>query len=115
MPDTRAATVGIYDRQSRLFGDAGQQLLRRTRVGIVGLGGAGSVLAEILGRLGVGEFVLADPERAEDTNLPRLIAARHRDAVLPSWLPRMSRGPIAEPKSADGSPQHSSREPRRAH
>ena len=86
--EKNAATLGIYDRQSRLFGDAGQELLRRTRVGIVGLGGAGSVLAELLGRLGVGEFVLADPERAEDTNLPRLIAARRRDAVAPSWLPR---------------------------
>ena len=87
-PEKKAAAVGLYDRQSRLFGDAGQQLLRRTRVGIVGLGGAGSVLAELLGRLGVGEFVLADPERAEDTNFPRLIAARRRDAIVPSWLPR---------------------------
>ena len=87
-PETKAAALGMYDRQSRLFGDAGQELLRRTRVGIVGLGGAGSVLAELLGRLGVGEFVLADPERAEDTNLPRLIAARRMDAVLPSWFPR---------------------------
>ena len=89
MPESRAAAIGMYDRQSRLFGDTGQELLRRTRVGIVGLGGAGSVLAELLGRLGVGEFVLADPERAEDTNLPRLIAARRRDAILPSWLPRV--------------------------
>ena len=87
-PETKAAAVGIYDRQSRLFGEAGQDLLRRTRVGIVGLGGAGSVLAELLGRLGVGEFVLADPQRADDTNLPRLIAARRLDAVVPSWLPR---------------------------
>ena len=89
IPEMSVDAIGIYDRQSRLFGDAGQELLRRTRVGIVGLGGAGSVLAELLGRLGVGEFVLADPEKAEDTNLPRLIAARRRDAVLPSWLPRV--------------------------
>ena len=89
MPETRVASVGIYDRQSRLFGDTGQELLRKTRVGIVGLGGAGSVLAELLGRLGVGDFVLVDPDRAEDTNLPRLIAARRRDAVLPSWVPRV--------------------------
>ncbi len=87
-PEPKVA-VGIYDRQSRLFGDAGQELLRRTRVGIVGLGGAGSVLAELLGRLGVGEFVLADPDKAEETNLPRLIASRRRDAILPSWLPRV--------------------------
>ena len=70
VPDAREEGCGsrMYDRQSRLFGDAGQELLRRTRVGIVGLGGAGSILAELLGRLGVGEFVLADPDRAEGTN-----------------------------------------------
>ena len=60
-PAKKAVTAGLYDRQSRLFGDAGQELLRRTRVGIVGLGGAGSILAELLARLGVGEFILADP------------------------------------------------------
>ena len=97
-PDTGATAVGMYDRQSRLFGDAGQALLRRTRVGIVGLGGAGSVLAELLGRLGVGEFVLADPDRAEDTNLPRLIAARRRDAIVPSWLPGAVTRRLRSPK-----------------
>lgn len=89
MPEKKASAVGMYDRQSRLFGDAGQELLRRTRVGIVGLGGAGSILAELLGRLGVGEFVLADPDRADMTNLPRLIGARRRDALTRSWLPRV--------------------------
>ena len=87
-PKRQSSAVGSYDRQSRLFGDAGQELLQQTRVGIVGLGGAGSILAELLGRLGVGEFVLADPDRAEDTNLPRLLAARRRDAVALSWLPK---------------------------
>ena len=87
MPEKRVAAVGMYERQSSLFGDAGQDLLRRTRVGIIGLGGAGSILAELLGRLGVGEFVLADPDRAEETNLPRLIGARRRDAILPTWVP----------------------------
>ena len=87
-PPAHSSTHRQYDRQSRLFGDRGQDLLRRTRVGIVGLGGAGSILAELLGRLGVGEFVLADPDKAELTNLPRLIAARRVDAFSPSWLPR---------------------------
>jgi molybdopterin/thiamine biosynthesis adenylyltransferase len=70
-----------------LFGDAGQETLHKARVGIIGLGGAGSILAELLGRLGVGEFVLADPDKAEGTNLPRLIAARRSDAVTPAWMP----------------------------
>ena len=98
MPETQVAAVGMYDRQSRLFGDVGQELLRRTRVGIVGLGGAGSILAELLGRLGVGEFVLADPDRAEVTNLPRLIGARGRDAVVPSWVPRVIADRMRAPK-----------------
>ena len=98
MPERKAAAVGMYDRQSRLFGDAGQELLRRTRVGIVGLGGAGSILAELLGRLGVGEFVLADPDRADVTNLPRLIGARGRDAVVQSWVPRVIADRLRRPK-----------------
>ncbi|MCY4620149.1 MAG: ThiF family adenylyltransferase [Chloroflexi bacterium] len=97
-PHLEATTVEMYDRQSRLFGDAGQEVLRRTRVGIVGLGGAGSVLAELLGRLGVGEFVLADPDRAEETNLPRLIAARRRDATVSSWLPEFVARRLRSPK-----------------
>ena len=98
MPETKDAAVGMYDRQSRLFGDAGQELLRRTRVGIVGLGGAGSILAELLGRLGVGEFVLADPDKADVTNLPRLIAARRRDAVMHSWVPKVIADRLCKPK-----------------
>ena len=98
MPERKAAAAGMYDRQSRLFGDAGQELLQRTRVGIVGLGGAGSILAELLGRLGVGEFVLADPDKADVTNLPRLIGARRRDAVVPSWVPKFIADRLRRPK-----------------
>lgn len=75
-------TDGRYDRQARLFGDAGQELLAKSRVGIIGLGGAGSVLAELLGRLGVGEFLLVDPDATSLTNLPRLIAAEQNDAPV---------------------------------
>ena len=65
----------LYDRQARLFGDAGQAILRNARIGIIGLGGAGSILAELLGRLGVGEFILVDPDHVEISNVPRLIGA----------------------------------------
>lgn len=70
------------DRQVRLFGAAGQAILQDAKVAIVGLGGAGSQLAELLGRLGVGHFVLIDPDRADLTNLPRLVAARRSDVLL---------------------------------
>jgi molybdopterin/thiamine biosynthesis adenylyltransferase len=94
----------MYDRQARLFGDAGQDILAHTKVGIIGLGGAGSLLAEYLGRLGVGEFVLADPERAEISNLPRLTAASRNDALawfaderMPKWIHRLAMR-LAKPK-----------------
>lgn len=99
-PSPRTRPVGRsvrYDRQARLFGDAGQDILARTKVGIIGLGGAGSLLAEYLGRLGVGAFVLADPDRAEPHNLPRLTAASGFDALVwlarennPAWLRRFA-------------------------
>ena len=69
-----------YDRQTRMFGDRGQKILSKAKVAIVGLGGVGSLLAEYLARLGVGHFVLVDPDRVESTNLPRLIGARRSDA-----------------------------------
>jgi ThiF family len=87
----------LYDRQARLFGDAGQEVLGRAKVGIIGLGGAGSLLAEYLGRLGVGNFVLADPDRVALSNLPRLTGATLRDAfswfaanTKPAWMRRLA-------------------------
>ena len=77
-------------------GDAGQDIMARAKIGIIGLGGAGSLLAECLGRLGVGEFVLGDPDRAEISSLPRLTAASRLDAMawfagerMPAWLRRL--------------------------
>jgi hypothetical protein len=83
----------MYDRQSRLFGDVGQALLRDAKVGIIGLGGVGSIVAQLLGRLGVGRFVLIDPDRIEITNLPRVVGATRWDARTffsgprwPAWV-----------------------------
>ena len=44
-----------------LGGIEGQQKLKDLRVGIAGLGGMGSNLAEIMLRLGVGHIKIADP------------------------------------------------------
>lgn len=81
VPKGRAASA-MYDRQVRLFGEAGQHIFANTKVGIIGLGGVGSQLAEFLGRLGIGYFVLIDHDRADITNLPRLIAARRSDVLI---------------------------------
>ncbi len=70
-----------YDRQLRLFGAVGQQILCASRVGIIGLGGIGSLVAEYLSRLGVGEFVLIDPDLIEESNLSRIVGATPDDVA----------------------------------
>lgn len=81
------------DRQGRLFGAAGQNILRKTRIGIVGAGGAGMIGVEMLARLGAGELIVIDPDKVELTNLNRLPGALRRDAAAllthpdrPAWL-----------------------------
>lgn len=71
-----------YDRQARWFGDRGQALLGRLKVGIIGAGGVGLPLVTMLARLGVGSFVVIDPDRVEPSNLSRL-DARRIDAMVP--------------------------------
>jgi len=81
----RTAAPG-YDRQVRLFGDRGQDILSNQKVGIIGAGGAGSLINEYLARLGIGHLVVVDYDRLDSTNYPRLVGARPKD-LRPRWLP----------------------------
>ena len=72
-----------YDRQVRAFGVTGQGILESMRVGIVGLGGTGSVVLQQLVHLGVRDFLLIDPDSIEETNLNRLIGATISDVGRP--------------------------------
>lgn len=70
----------LYARQALIFGAAGQELLARAKIGIIGLGGAGSLISEWLAKLGVGEIVAIDFDKMEPSNLPRVIGATEWDA-----------------------------------
>ncbi|GAA6614868.1 ThiF family adenylyltransferase [Scytonema sp. NUACC26] len=82
------ATNPMYDRHARLFGDVGQEIFANLKVGIIGLGGGGSLINEWLSRLGVGHIVAIDFDRVDLTNLPRIVGATHRDAM--TWLIKQS-------------------------
>jgi hypothetical protein len=69
-----------HDRQIRMFGKAGQARLAECRVGIIGLGGIGSLINEYLARLGVGNFLLIDDDCVEESNLSRIVGASAVDA-----------------------------------
>jgi hypothetical protein len=73
----------IYTRHARLFGDIGQEILAQLKVGIIGLGGGGSLMNEWLARLGVGHIIAVDFDRVEASNLPRIVGASWWDAGLP--------------------------------
>ena len=71
----------IYDRQVRMFGKTGQDVLASCRVGIIGLGGIGSLVAEYLARLGVANFYIVDDDVVEESNLSRIVGATISDAT----------------------------------
>jgi len=76
LPADDAAEVefdsALFDRQVRAFGEEGQRVLRRLRVGVVGGGGTGSPVFEQLIRLGVGTVIVVDDDVVTKTNLTRI-------------------------------------------
>jgi len=61
-----------HARLISLLGVPSAARLRRSNVGIIGCSGTGSPAAHVLARAGVGNFVLVDPQRFDDSNLERL-------------------------------------------
>src|ERR1700742_3841648 len=68
-------------RQSFLGADS-EIVLGRSRAALVGLGGGGSHIALQLAHIGLGNFLVIDPDFIEDTNLNRLVGANMEDVKL---------------------------------
>ena len=60
-----------YLRQNTHLGKDSIRILKSSKVVIVGLGGLGSGVAQILSRMGVGNIVLIDKDDVQDHNLSR--------------------------------------------
>lgn len=73
----------MFDRQT-IFGATAQQQLGQLTVALIGCGGIGSIFAETLGRLGVKNWILVDPDRLETVNLNRMPAAT-AEMVADGW------------------------------
>ena len=59
----------------RLYGEAGYQVVRAARVGVVGVGGVGSWSVEALARSGVAELTLFDMDHVAESNINRQVQA----------------------------------------
>lgn len=59
-------------RQEKAFGKPFNIKLQSLRVAIVGLGGTGSPIANLLARTGIGELILIDGDELDETNMNRV-------------------------------------------
>jgi len=71
-------TEDSFSRQSFL-GENSQSIIERTVVGIAGLGGGGSHIAQQLAHIGFLNFVIYDGDHIEASNLNRLVGATEED------------------------------------
>lgn len=68
-----------YKRQILLFGEEGQERLKRSHIFIAGAGGLGSPVSIYLAVAGVGEITIVDMDTVDQTNLNRQILHTDRD------------------------------------
>ncbi len=69
----------IYKRTITVWGEENHAHLARLKVGIIGLGSVGSMVAEALARMGVERFTLIDFDEVQEHNLDRLLGATLQD------------------------------------
>jgi adenylyltransferase/sulfurtransferase len=68
-----------YKRQIMLFGEGGQERLKKSTIVIAGAGGLGSPVALYLAAAGVGTIKIVDNDLVEQSNLNRQILHNDRD------------------------------------
>ena len=69
----------LFKRTVTVWGEENHANLARLRIGIVGLGSVGSMVAESLARMGFENFVLLDFDEVQPHNLDRLLGAMEKD------------------------------------
>lgn len=69
----------LFKRTTTVWGTANHADLARLRIGIVGLGSVGSLVAEILARMGCTRITLIDFDEVQPHNLDRLLGATRAD------------------------------------
>jgi len=76
----KALARRLVDRQVMALGDRTQEEIESLHVGIVGLGGTGSSVAEQLVRMGIQNITLVDYDAFEPSNWSRLYGSTLKDA-----------------------------------
>ena len=80
MVDTDTNGTELFERTLQAFGRGTTHYLSNLTIGVVGVSGTGSIVAEQLMRLGVKRLVLVDDDEIEVRNLGRILNSTMQDA-----------------------------------
>ena len=69
----------VLKRTFDTWGRESQNTIARLKIGIVGLGSVGCIVAEAVARIGVAQVTLIDPDKVEEHNLDRLLYGTAND------------------------------------
>lgn len=69
----------VLRRTFDTWGRETQNTIARLKIGIVGLGSVGCIVAEAIARIGIGQVTLIDPDKVEEHNLDRLLYGTAQD------------------------------------
>lgn len=88
MKESGDSRLQRYQRQMLLphLGEAGQRTLLASKVVIIGCGGLGGTISQILARAGVGELTLCDADTVQLDNLHRQILFDEQDVGKPKAI-----------------------------
>lgn len=77
--ETKVIDLKKLDRNIRAFGKDMQYRMAELHIGIVGCGGTGSALIEMLSRMGVGSLTIVDHDKFNDSNITRMHGTKSGD------------------------------------
>lgn len=89
--------MGRYDRNMMCISKEENESLRHKTVAVVGCGGLGGYIIEMLGRLGIGKIIAIDKDVFEDTNLNRQILSYMENLGRPKALEAWERMKLVNP------------------
>lgn len=74
--------AGFAGRHAQAFGKGTTEILGKLQIAVAGCSGTGSIVVELLTRLGVKKLILVDPDHVEERNLNRILNSGKEDAYL---------------------------------